>query len=130
MSLPDPTTLHPDTVRDRLRVERDRLHDLVGSLEEIGVTSLDGSFRSDQHPADSGTETFERSRDSSIQRQIEGQLADLERAWGRLDDGTYGTCEACGRPVGEERLVARPSARFCLDDQRISERGAREAVHR
>jgi DnaK suppressor protein len=43
----------------------------------------------------------------------------------RLDEGTYGVCEACGREIPVARLDARPEARFCVDDQAQAEREAR-----
>ena len=58
----------------------------------------------DQHDADVASDTFEREKDFSILEQVEAELADVERALQRLDDGTYGTCEACGQPIGDERL--------------------------
>ena len=41
-------------------------------------------------------------------------IADVEHALGRFDDGTYGTCEACDRPIPFERLEAIPQARHCV----------------
>jgi len=52
-------------------------------------------------------------------------LADVEHALERIANGTYGTCEACGREIDAERLRARPAARFCVDDQAAAERDAR-----
>lgn len=51
--------------------------------------------------------------DLSILDDVETELADVEHALQRLEDGTYGTCERCGRPIDEVRLVALPAARFC-----------------
>jgi DnaK suppressor protein len=78
-----------------------------------------------QHQADLGTETFNRERDLSILEHIEAELADVEHALRRLDDGSYGTCEACGMPISVDRLEAMPAARFCLNDQTLAEREAR-----
>jgi RNA polymerase-binding transcription factor DksA len=75
----------------------------------------------DQHPADAGTETAAREVNLSLLEQLEAELTDIERALAKLDDGTYGTCEACGKPIGEERLAAKPAARFCLEDQARAE---------
>jgi DnaK suppressor protein len=58
----------------------------------------------------------------SILEQVEAELADVELALRRLDDGTYGTCEACGHPIDDSRLAAKPEARLCLDDQALAER--------
>lgn len=74
---------------------------------------------------DLGTGTFERERDLSILEQVEAELADVEHALRRLDEGTYGTCEACGRPIDEARLEVRPEARFCPADEEVAEREAR-----
>jgi RNA polymerase-binding transcription factor DksA len=90
--------------------------------ERESVAELSGV---DQHPADIGTETFEREKDLSILENVEAELADIEHALGRLNDGTYGICEACGRPIDDERLEAMPATRFCLEDQAVAERQPR-----
>ena len=48
---------------------------------------------------------------------VEDELADVERALQRLDEGTYGTCEACGVALPDERLTEAPAARFCAEHQ-------------
>ena len=119
-----------DHARTRLDEERARLGGLRDDFLEGGLTteseeeSLGELSSADQHQADIGTETFNRERDLSILESVEAELADVEHALARLDDGTYGTCEACGRPIGDERLEALPAARFCLDDQASAEREA------
>ena len=45
-------------------------------------------------------------------------LAEIDAALRRIDEGTYGTCEFCGEPIGAGRLRALPWARLCIDDQR------------
>ena len=55
---------------------------------------------------------------SEVLLRIEQELADVGNALRRLDDGTYGTCESCGRPIPDERLGAFPAARYCVEDQR------------
>jgi RNA polymerase-binding transcription factor DksA len=107
--------------QDRLRALRDEFIDdgLTTQSEEESLAELSSSA---QHQADIGTETFDRERDVSILEQVEAELADVEVALRRLDDGTYGTCEACGRVIGDSRLEAKPEARLCLDDQARAER--------
>ncbi|MBA2281505.1 MAG: TraR/DksA C4-type zinc finger protein [Acidimicrobiia bacterium] len=51
--------------------------------------------------------------DASDLEEVEAELADVERALQRLDDGTYGVCEACGEPIDDERLAAHPATRAC-----------------
>jgi hypothetical protein len=53
--------------------------------------------------------------DLGVLEQIEAELADVERALERLDDGTYSVCELCGRPIGEARLETLPATRVCAD---------------
>src|SRR5438067_10944321 len=120
--------------RRRLEAERARLGEvkdnfdaehLTDESEDESISELSGGI--DQHQADVGTETFEREKDLSILEQIEAELADVEHALRRLDDGTYGTCEFDGKPIPEERLEAVPAARFCLEHQAAAEQQAARA---
>ena len=126
--------MDPDAARQRLDEEASRLTDIRDRFSEEGLTneseadSLGELSGADQHQADVGTETFNRERDLSILEQVEAELADVSHALKRLDDGTYGTCEACGKPIDDERLEALPATRFCLEDQAVAEREARSAA--
>jgi DnaK suppressor protein len=111
-----------DEERQRLEETRRAAQDLVAGNTEDAVQELSTY---DQHLADQGTETFERERDSSVLQRVEAQLAEVDSALARIDAGTYGTCELCGKPIGEERLEAMPAARYCLDDQARAEREGR-----
>jgi len=123
--------MDPDVARQRLDEERARLEETRATFddEHLRDESEDDSISelssNDQHPADIGSETFEREKDLSILEQVESELADVEHALRRLEDGTYGTCEACGRPIDEARLEALPAARFCLKDQAAAEQELR-----
>ena len=123
--------MESEHARTRLDEERERLQALKdeynaeGLHDETEDASLGELSSLDQHQADVGTETFNRERDLSILENVEAELADVEHAIRRLDDGTYGTCEACGKPIDDARLEAMPAARFCLDDQAVAEREAR-----
>lgn len=103
------------------------MRDTFGENEESENDSIAELSGLDQHQADLGTETFEREKDLSILENVEAELADIEFALARIGDGTYGTCEACGKAIDEERLEAMPAARLCLDDQATAERQARSA---
>lgn len=121
-----------DQSRQRLDEERQRLERLrqeyAGLREESEEDGMQELSSVDQHQADVGTETFERSKDLSILDEVEAELADVDHALRRLDEGTYGTCEACGKPIPDERLEAMPAARFCVEDQATAEREARMAA--
>jgi RNA polymerase-binding transcription factor DksA len=120
-----------DLARQRLADERARLDGVRSSFDDEGLTdqsesdSLGELSSYDQHQADVGTETFEREKDLSILEQVEAELADVEHALRRLDDGTYGTCEVCGKVIPDDRLEAMPAARLCLEHQAEAEREVR-----
>jgi RNA polymerase-binding transcription factor DksA len=112
---------------DRVRLER--IRDGVSEDQGLGVESQQASLSElssyDQHSADIATETFEREKDESILEQVQGELNDIDHALARIENGTYGTCEACGKPIGDPRLEAVPTARFCVEDQARAERDLR-----
>jgi len=120
-----------DLARQRLADERARLDGVRSTFDDEGLStetesdSLGELSSYDQHQADVGTETFEREKDLSILEQVEAELADVEHALRRLDDGTYGTCEVCGKAIPDDRLEAMPAARLCLEHQAEAEREVR-----
>ena len=120
-----------DLARQRLADERARLDEVKSTFDDEGLTEQSendsvGELSSyDQHQADMGTETFEREKDLSILEQIEAELVDVEHALRRLDEGTYGTCEVCGKAIPDERLEAMPATRLCLEHQAEAEREVR-----
>ena len=129
--------MDPAEAKQHLAGERDRLAGIRQDLLDDGVTveteeaSLSELSSNAQHQADLGTETFERERDLSILEQIEGELDGVEEALRRIEAGTYGICEACGRPIEDARLAVLPAARFCVGDQEQAEselRGSPGAV--
>lgn len=123
-----PKTETTPAVKARLVGERDRLRGVRTALLE-GFAADDGAPGAEElattnHPADVGTELFEREKDLSILEQVDARLDLVEQALRRLDDGTYGTCEFCGEPIGAERLEALPAATLCVRDQARAERAA------
>jgi RNA polymerase-binding transcription factor DksA len=117
----------PSTTRRRLRDELARLEAVRDALigeglaAESEAASVAETSTIDQHQADLGTETFERERDQSLLEDVEQEIGEVQRAFVRLDRGTYGRCEACGAQIPDERLVAMPAARFCLEHQAAAE---------
>lgn len=114
--------------KTRLEEERKRLQLAIAEEEEATAgeqaqDDVEELSTVDQHPADQGTETFEQEKALSILEQHQADLADVELALGKLADGTYGKCEACGKEIPQARLEARPAARFCLEDQKLVEQG-------
>ena len=82
-----------------------------GSIEDETGEETQG----DQHLADSATATHDREVDYTLEDNSEHLLVTIDAALGRIEDGTYGVCISCGKPIGEERLEALPWAERCID---------------
>ena len=110
-----------DLARARQRLGEERAHrqSLAQRLRREESDPVESSELSkiDQHPAELGTETFERELELTTLMIVEAELKDIDDAMGKLEQGTYGVCEACGKPIDPERLEAKPWARFCVADQ-------------
>lgn len=107
-----------ESERDRLRAALLSVNHKDSLLEETG----DLSIGTDDHLADTATETYMRELDGGLEENAERLLQEIEDALLRIDDGSYGTCRACGKPIAEDRLEAVPWASLCLDDKRAQER--------
>ncbi len=110
-------------VRGELDAEVQRLsaevhaaeHDLVELMRSYGDGAGD-----DQ--ADAGAATWEREHELSLTNNAKGLLAQTQHALERMQKGTYGDCESCGRPIGKMRLQAFPRATLCMTCKQKQER--------
>lgn len=75
----------------------------------------------DNHPADMGSELFERSKDFCLHEMRLRKLQEINMALERIAEGTYGRCLACGTQMEKERLEALPYARYCLNCKKLRE---------
>lgn len=104
-------------MRDLLLGERERAAQRVVALErEFGYIAEAASApgTDDEHDPEGATLAFERQRTAALLEQQRAHLAAVDAALRRLEEGSFGRCERCGRPIGEERLAARPTATTCL----------------
>jgi DnaK suppressor protein len=67
-----------------------------------------------QDDADAGTSLAEGGRAEAVLASAMSQRTQILAALGRIQDGSYGTCADCGRPIPEGRLEARPEASRCV----------------
>jgi DnaK suppressor protein len=91
-----------------------RLAALRRDFDAIVSSSASAAGADDEHDPEGASTAFERQHVASLLDQAEGQLAEIARAQARLEDGSYGRCERCGRPIAAERLAARPAASTCI----------------
>jgi len=101
--------------RKKLMTEEARVGGLIDELRsELGRSGADDSANSadyNQLSPGAGNDTFEREKDLSILEQLEAELAELQAALQRVENGTYGIDEVTGEPIDPERLDALPTAR-------------------
>ncbi|MEW2070231.1 TraR/DksA C4-type zinc finger protein [Streptomyces sp. NPDC007346] len=72
--------------------------------------------------ADTGTKNITREHELSLAAHAQETLEQTERALARLEAGTYGLCEVCGKPIGKARMQAFPRATLCVEDKQKQER--------
>jgi DnaK suppressor protein len=104
--------------RDLLLAEEQETIALMANLGQdidLLVHARQDSNNDDEHDPEGSTLAFERSQTDALLKQSTARLADIAAALAKLDAGTYGTCENCGRPIAEPRLEARPYARTCIE---------------
>jgi DnaK suppressor protein len=113
-------------IRKTLEEERDELLRRDAELEQATFdatqSEMTGEVGLDDDFADAGTATFDRERDLSIRNNIRDLVDQISRAINRIENGTYGECERCGRPIDAARLKALPHALLCMDCKRREER--------
>lgn len=100
----------PEGVNELLVEERSNLTAQISDLDrDETVLAVDDNF------ADSGQVAAEEGENRALAAQLRDQLDGVERALVKLDEGTYGLCDVCSQPIGDARLDAMPTARFCIE---------------
>jgi RNA polymerase-binding protein DksA len=111
--------------KELLVEERRRVIDAIEYLHKENPGSIEEETEDetlDNHIAETATATLDREIDYTLEENSEHVLRDIEGALERIEEGTYGTCMNCGRPIAEERLTAIPWATYCIDCKRLQER--------
>jgi DnaK suppressor protein len=114
-----------DRFRAELESERQRLsaaREAVNHKGSLADETGDLSTGPGDHLADNASETYMRELDGGLEENADHILVEIDAALARIENGTYGTCAICGRPIGEERLEAVPYAKLCIDDARTLRR--------
>ena len=122
------TSIDTSAFRTVLVQERVRIVDTIAHLheehnrpmeDELGELAGRGA---DNHLGDMATVTFDRELDEGLEEGAMQTLAQIDRALARLDDGTYGVCERCGKKIAVARLEALPFAALCIECKSREER--------
>jgi DnaK suppressor protein len=112
--VPKPTQqLDLDEIRRTLEQRRDDTRGRVAQLArrpELGSAQGFG-----KRIGDGTTEAISRLTEIGVGQSLESTLARIERALSKLDEGGYGDCDVCGKPIARARLQAMPDSVKCLD---------------
>ncbi|WP_395360146.1 TraR/DksA family transcriptional regulator [Streptomyces sp. YH02] len=109
--------------RNELQSEVLRLRsELAHSQEELTGLMRDSGDGAGDDQADTGTKNITREHELALAANAREMLEQSEHALERLDAGTYGLCEVCGKPIGKARMQAFPRATLCVEDKQRQER--------
>jgi RNA polymerase-binding protein DksA len=112
----------------RSHLEGEQKH-LADELEQLRIAAYPSEERREGSPfgkrEEEATESLELERRLALERQIREQLADVEAALTKFDEGTYGICEGCGQPIAPERLEALPQAKLCVACKELQAKNAK-----
>ena len=112
----DKTNLNLNLLRSRLENERKRITE---ELEQLKSSVRPAEERREGSPfgkrEEEATESYELERRLTLEKSMRDQLATVEHALQKFEDGTYGLCDSCGKPIDPARLEALPQASLCLD---------------
>ncbi len=115
-----------ERLKQTLLEERRRVTEAIEYLHDENPGSINDEesddTASENHPADTASVTLDREIDYSLEENSEHVLSEIAGALQRIEDGTFGLCQSCGKPIAPERLEARPWARQCIDCRRREER--------
>ena len=119
-------TIDTEHFRRRLLEDRARAKEALDYLHEENPGSMEDETQeipSDNHPGETASVTLDREIDYTLEENEGRVLAAIDAALRRIDEGTFGTCRTCGKPIGEDRLEALPYSTQCIDCKRREERG-------
>lgn len=109
------TTVDRTQASEALHAERARLLHQLAELGADETGDLTGDVDFGDAFADAAAATAERTETMGIIDALKHQLDDVDAALGKIDAGTYGACEVCGKDIGAARLEFRPMSVKCVD---------------
>lgn len=97
--------------------------ELLNTLELMNENEPHDSMREyfdelssyDNHPADLGTEMFMMSQNMSLKSSQSSIVDEIDAALERIENGSFGVCEKCGKDIDEDRLEVLPYTNVCIE---------------
>jgi len=106
--------VEPERVRSVLEGVRSELEQELRTLTAAPRDPM-GAVSFGKRVGEGTSQAVERIAQVDAAKKLDAKLSDVGRALDKLDEGTYGTCDVCGAPIGRERLEAIPWAVRCID---------------
>ena len=103
--------------RQRLLELKDTLLDAMRGVARDNLHSGSDTSAFGMHQADAGSDAYDRDFALSMLSKEQGSLYEIDEALKRVEDGTYGVCDLCQKPIKHERLEALPFTRYTVDCQ-------------
>jgi DnaK suppressor protein len=88
--------------------------ELKAQADSLALEHEPGDVQFDEEGGEGGTSNVDRELDLVLSGQARAAIAEIDRALGKIDLGTYGICEQCGRDIPPARLQALPYAALCV----------------
>lgn len=110
-----------EEARKLLDQRRRSLRELASSRLEPEERLTDVSAERGQVDSDMAAEVGQRETEESVDELLDVHLDRIDEALERVEEGSWGTCAECGRPIADERLRARPEARYCIEHAELDE---------
>jgi DnaK suppressor protein len=115
-----------ETLRKRLEERRAEIETdmsyMAAEMRSIGVDQDEENGSLGNHIADDGSNVAEAERIVTVSEDLQQILVQVNGALERMNEGNYGACQRCGKPIGEERLKAFPYVAYCIECQSLVER--------
>ncbi len=102
-----------DAIRAELLARRERVGGKVGKLAEKPELGTAQGFG--KRIGDGTIEAVSRLTEIGVGAGLETTLERTDRALAKLDEGTYGLCDVCGKPIAPKRLAAMPDSVLCIE---------------
>lgn len=109
-------TDNPDSRSDIERALRERKRELDERLAALAKPPERGALLGfGKRIGDGTTEAISRITEVGVGTSLELSVERVNRALAKLDEGTYGICDSCGKPIAPARLEAAPESVLCID---------------
>ena len=110
---------------DKINKKIERINGTLGMMKDFDEANMEEHAPElsnyDNHPADLGTDLYSLEMNLALKVHEQNKLNKLQHALKKIDDGTYGKCEHCGKEIDSERLETIPEANFCIQCERDAE---------